>query len=323
MKKDKIQIAIVGIGPAGVGAAVRLHRAGFRELFLLDRFDRVGGIPSLYIRDGVSTYALWSKGKIISGEEYAGILAGKLKKRGIETYLESTVLNLSLEEKSLQVVSPQLGHLQLKAKAILLACGAREQNATERSWIFGQRPARVLNSINLLEFIRRSKLPASARIHIVGSETISYGMASKLDALRSKNHLTMIDNQAQYGCSIFSRIYFKRWATPRRIAPVGELNLKGRMSLEKLELVDGQSGEAPSDYLLMTGKLVPNTELIVQAGLAADKRSRRISRLDLLKLNRKGIFLAGNIAGAARGGEWAYFSGYRTAAHIISYLKTA
>ena len=44
LKADRIRVAVVGSGFAGLGAAIALKRAGFDDVVILERADDVGGV---------------------------------------------------------------------------------------------------------------------------------------------------------------------------------------------------------------------------------------------------------------------------------------
>ncbi|MFH2131558.1 MAG: NAD(P)-binding protein [bacterium] len=314
------QIVIIGAGPSGAGAALRLRRAGYRDILILDRFDRIGGIPGKYSHLGKPTFVGWSKGRILHGPEYADLLARKLTRTGIETRLETTVLRFLPEEKELQAVSAREGTYRVRADAVLFACGARERTSVERGWIFGQRPARVYHTLHLQELISRLRDIPPAGYHLVGSEEIAYSLAEKLGHVNGTPLL--IDHEESPGCSIFSRLFFFRKGQPRRIPAVREIRIQGQQGVEGVVLKNASPESIPADNLILTGDLIPNTELLATASIPFSAESRQILPEALKKLQGQGVFITGNMQGSASGGERAYLSGFLTAARIMAYLKS-
>lgn len=322
MQIRDVEIVVVGAGPSGIGAAIRLNRAGYKDILLLDRFSQVGGIPHKYKSDGVPTFVKWSKGKIVHGCEYAKTLSDRLQKLSIETSLSTTVLKFSGFNRTLLAISPQLGQFKIQAKVVILACGAREQNRMERGWIVGERPARVYNSFHMLDLIHHLNEKTRSKFYLTGSETITYSMAAKLSRSKKTSSLPkLVDNQLSRKSSIFSKLYFRKWANPHRIAPIHEMSIKGFNGVESLIVTGNQTQYIPADYLVMTGKLIPNTELLVDDGSAINPHSRQITPGTEVALNQKGIFLAGNMKGTSSSGEIAYFNGYFSARKALQYLK--
>ncbi|MBU2646600.1 NAD(P)-binding protein [bacterium] len=314
------QIVIIGAGPSGAGAALRLSRAGYRDILILDRFDRIGGIAGKYCHLGRPTFVRWSTGRILHGPEYADRLARKLTRAGIETRLETTVLRFLPEEKELQVVSAREGAYRVRADTVLFACGARERTRVERGWIFGQRPARVYHTLHLLELMSHSTEIPPARFHLLGSEEIAYSLAEKLGHVNGAPLL--IDHEESPGCSLFSRLYFFRKGQPRRIPAVREIRIQGQQGMEGIVLKNASSESIPADNLILTGNLIPNTELLATASIPFSAETRQILPEALKKLQGQGIFITGNMQGSTSGGERAYLSGFMTAARIMNYLKS-
>ncbi|MBT4267926.1 MAG: FAD-dependent oxidoreductase [Deltaproteobacteria bacterium] len=319
MESIQKQIVIVGAGPAGVGAALRLKQAGFKDILLLDRFEQVGGIPGKYQHHGKPTFVRWSKGQIHHGLDYADLLAKKLVTAGIETRLETTVLHFSPEDKELQMVSVQNGSYKIKAEVILFACGARERTSVERGILTGHRPARVYHTLHLLELLKLSPNMPPANYIMLGSEVITYSLAEKLT--HTGGIPLIIDHEKSAACSFAGRFYFFRKHRPRRIPSVRKIKIQGQQGLEKVHLEKKQSQSVPADYLVLAGNLIPNTELLATAGIPFRADSRQILPEALKAQQNRGIFIAGNMKGTAFGGERAYFNGYLTAGKIVNYLK--
>ena len=61
-------VVIIGGGPAGLAAAVRLWEKGIRDILILEREHFLGGILRQCIHDG---FGLTRFGETLSGPEYA------------------------------------------------------------------------------------------------------------------------------------------------------------------------------------------------------------------------------------------------------------
>ena len=94
MKNGKI--AIIGGGPAGLAAAIAAYDAGARDIVILEREDKLGGILNQCIHNG---FGLTRFKESLSGPEYAGKFIEELKKRDIEVKLGTTVLSLTPDKK--------------------------------------------------------------------------------------------------------------------------------------------------------------------------------------------------------------------------------
>lgn len=318
METIRKKIVIIGAGPAGVGAALRLDRGGHRNILILDRFSRIGGIPAQYPDHGKPTFILWSKGRIRHGITYADSLAEKLNGTGIETWLKSTVIRFDPVKKEIHGLSSDNGFFRIEAEAILFACGARESTTTERRRIFGQRPARVFHTFHLLQFLKEKQGIMPARQAIAGAESVSYATAEKL--VSDLHTPVILDPGKSAFSSVFSRGYFFRGRSPQRIPGVCGVSVRGEMGVKEIHLETTPPATIPVDYLYLCGQFVPNTELLSTAEISMDADTRQVASDSIKTLRQRGIFIAGNMNGAISGGEGAYFSGVRAGRQITSYL---
>ena len=65
---EKHDVVIAGGGPAGLAAAVELHRQGIRDIVLVEREKTLGGILRQCIHDG---FGMTRFRRSLSGPEYA------------------------------------------------------------------------------------------------------------------------------------------------------------------------------------------------------------------------------------------------------------
>ena len=63
---EQKDVVIIGGGPAGLAAAVEFHKLGVRNMVILEREDRLGGILRQCIHDG---FGLGRFGQSLSGPE--------------------------------------------------------------------------------------------------------------------------------------------------------------------------------------------------------------------------------------------------------------
>ena len=68
MKQVKVDLAIVGGGPAGMSAALAAYEAGVKNLLIIERDNDLGGILQQCIHNG---FGLHRFGEELTGPEYA------------------------------------------------------------------------------------------------------------------------------------------------------------------------------------------------------------------------------------------------------------
>ena len=88
-------VVVVGGGPAGLAAAVRLYDMGIRDILILEREHSLGGILRQCIHDG---FGLTRFGVSLSGPEYASRFIKELEKRQIPCITDTTVIEITKDK---------------------------------------------------------------------------------------------------------------------------------------------------------------------------------------------------------------------------------
>ena len=76
----RVEIAIIGGGPAGMAAALGAYEAGARDILILERDSALGGILQQCIHNG---FGLHRFGEELTGPEYAWRYARQVREKGI------------------------------------------------------------------------------------------------------------------------------------------------------------------------------------------------------------------------------------------------
>jgi NADPH-dependent 2,4-dienoyl-CoA reductase/sulfur reductase-like enzyme len=317
---EEAKVLVIGAGPAGIGVAIGLARRGINPVILIDRRERVGGVPSLYKKKpgGVPTFVLWTQGRLIFGQQLAQRLADKLHVNEVEVWLESQVIEVSPGEKKVTLVNPIRGRFQVSAEAVVLACGARERTSSERGWINGSRPGGVLFTKNMLDLVDQHEVHVACAPAILGSDLIAHAAAAKLKSAGSADAV-MIDRSPRPDCSLPARFYFGRWAKLHYQGGAHQVTVVGGRSVSGV--TPAERAPVRCDLLMICGDLVPNTELALMGNLRVDLASRRVAIGSDYQLSEPGWFAAGNILGDYHGAEWCYFNGRRVAGQVAKYLR--
>ena len=85
-------VLIVGGGPAGLAAAVRLYRKGIHNILIVEREKQLGGILRQCIHDG---FGLTRFKTTLSGPEYAQRFIDEVEELGIPYITDATVLEVA------------------------------------------------------------------------------------------------------------------------------------------------------------------------------------------------------------------------------------
>jgi NADPH-dependent 2,4-dienoyl-CoA reductase/sulfur reductase-like enzyme len=317
---EHIEVAIVGAGPAGIGVAVGLARHNVSPVALIDRGARLGGIPAKYepTKGGVPTFVVWTHGRVVFGRHFIQPLIRKLDKTQAHQYLETEVLGVNPERRELTILSARLGKQALTANAVVLACGSREKSLAERGWIAGARPARIYSTMHLLDLLDANDCLPMRRPAIIGSDLIAFSAAAKLRAAGADESI-MIDRHSRPRSNTAGRLYFRRWCTPAWRPAEGVVSIENTMTAKGLRFRD--SLLAACDGAVVSGDLIPNSELALEAGLEVRMPERVPVAWPGYQLSEHGWFAAGNLLGQPHGAQWCYFNGLRVAKSVARYLK--
>jgi thioredoxin reductase len=318
----RARVAIVGGGPAGIGVALGLAACGVRGVLLLDRAAELGGIPAKYPAEsgGVRTFVAYGRGRVLFGRDFLLPLIKRLLLTPTEVWRETQVIAVDRERKTLTTVSPALGRHEVEADAIVFATGAREQTATERGWIAGSRLARMLFTTHVVELLDKHAALPGGRVAIAGSDLIAYSAAAKLRNAGAAN-VVVVDRNPAPSAPAAARLYFRFWGGTEFVGPVDDLTIEGTKVVQRLSSHEREVASA--DAVVFGGALVPNSELIVESGLAVTPPHGVPVVRRGGSLSTPGFFIAGNVLGGFRGADWCYRNGQRIARSVARWLAGA
>lgn len=171
----KRQLIIIGGGPAGLAAAIAAHDSGIKDVLIIERENRLGGILMQCIHNG---FGLHRFGESLTGPEYAHRFIEEVKKRGIEYHAGTTVLGVT-KDKKVTFINSETGVATVKASAIVLAMGCRERSRGALN-IAGTRPAGIYSAGTAQKYINVKGYMVGKRVVILGSGDIGLIMARRL-----------------------------------------------------------------------------------------------------------------------------------------------
>ncbi len=290
-------IAVIGGGPAGMAAAVAAYDSGVTDVCILEREEMLGGILKQCIHNGFGLHKL---GRELTGPEYAAVYAEKVKERGIKTYCETMVTDIS-SDKTVTAQSTA-GLLKIKAKAIILAMGCRERSRGALNTA-GTRPAGVYSAGTAQKLMNCEGYSVGKKVVILGSGDIGLIMARRMSLEGAK--VEAVCELMPYSGGLKRNIVqcLEDFGIPLYLSTtVAEIHGKERVegvTIAKVDenrnIIEETKRYIPCDTLLLSVGLIPENELTRNAGIAIDRITSGAMVDENRQTETEGIFACGNV----------------------------
>ena len=294
----KSDILIIGGGPAGLAAAVGAYEAGARDILILDREERLGGILKQCIHNGFGLHTFKEE---LTGPEYAQRFIEKVEALGIPYQTETMVLDVSAQ-KVVTCVSRTNGLEHIQAKAVILCMGCRERPRGSLGTP-GERCPGVYTAGTAQKFTNLEGLMPGKEVVILGSGDIGLIMARRMTFLGAKVHACV--ELMPYSSGLKRNIVqcLDDFNIPLLLSTtVVDIQGQGHIESVTLAQVDGRRKPIPGteqvipcDTLLLSVGLLPENELSLSAGVALDGVTGGPVVGDDLATSVPGVFACGNV----------------------------
>ena len=295
----KCDVAIIGGGPAGLAAAIAAKEEGAQKVLILERDNALGGILQQCIHPG---FGLTRFKEELTGPEYYGRFVDKAEEVGIETMLDTMVLEVNHETREIICASGKYGMTCVQAGSIVLAMGCRERT---RAGIMvpGTRPAGLYTAGSAQRLVNRQNIMVGKKVVILGSGDIGMIMARRMTlegaqvvmvvelmdylAGLTRNRVQCLDD---FGIPLklahtITRIEGDVRVTGIWVAPVDE---KKQPINEKAEFVE-------CDTVLFSVGLLPENELTRKAGIAINPITNGPAVNQYMQTSAPAVFACGNV----------------------------
>ena len=295
---NKIDILIIGGGPAGLAAAVGAYEAGERNILILEREDALGGILKQCIHNGFGLHTFKEE---LTGPEYAQRFIDKVLSYGIPYQLNSMVLDIS-PDKVVTCVSRDNGLQQFQAGAVILCMGCRERPRGALG-IPGERCAGIFTAGTAQKLVNLEGYMPGKRVVILGSGDIGLIMARRMTFIGAK--VLCCVELMPYSSGLKRNMVqcLNDYDIPLYLShTVVDIAGKDRVESVTIAEVDSRSKPIPGteqtiacDTLLLSVGLLPENELSELAGVKLSPNTSGAVVDEMLQTSVPGIFACGNV----------------------------
>lgn len=296
----KVDLAVIGGGPAGMAAALGAYEKGVRDILILERDKELGGILNQCIHNGFGLHAFKEE---LTGPEYAARYIDRIRKEKIPALPNTMVVDVQGGSPCLiTAMNRQQGMIQIEAGAVVLAMGCRER-ARGAMNIPGRRPAGIYSAGTAQRYVNMEGRMPGREVVVLGSGDIGLIMARRMALQGAK--VKLVAEIMPYSGGLRRNIVqcLDDFGIPLRLScTVTEIHGKNRVEGvtvakvdENLKPISGTEERIACDTLLLSCGLIPENELSREAGAEIDEVTQGPVVNTRLETTVPGIFACGNV----------------------------
>ena len=292
------ELIVIGGGPAGLAAAVAAYEKGVKDILIIERDQKLGGILNQCIHNGFGLHYFKEE---LTGPEYAARFIEMVKETTIKVLLDTMVLEVT-EDKEVHIVNKEHGYQILKTKALVFAMGCRERTRGAIG-IAGSRPAGVFTAGTAQRYVNMEGYLVGKKVIILGSGDIGLIMARRM-TLEGAEVLACVEVMPYSGGLTRNIVQcLDDYEIPLLLShTITEIRGKNRVEQvvvsevdEKRQPISGTEQIFDCDTILLSVGLIPENELSRDAKLDLDTKTSGPFVYENMETSVPGIFACGNV----------------------------
>ncbi|MHA1128393.1 MAG: NAD(P)/FAD-dependent oxidoreductase [Alphaproteobacteria bacterium] len=306
-------VAIIGSGPSGIGAATALSNAGIKNIIVLEREAQVGGIPR---HTHHPSFGLLVFKHPVTGPKF---ICALLKRCPDVQFKTNTTVVALRPDGVLDLATPD-GIETVRARHIVLATGARETPRHGRL-ISGLRPQGIMTTGALQQFVYAAKIKPVKSPVIIGTELVSFSALWTLRSSGAKSVAMIEENPritAFRPAALFARLMGVPIYYNTKIIGIGGINETRHVEIENIK---GERQTLACDGIIFSGNFVGDNNLARASHLTLHP-STQIPLVDQSWTSSDpAISVIGNSAHPADMGDQCYQEGLIAGRSVAAILE--
>lgn len=314
MISPSCQVAIIGAGPSGLSAAIRLKQLGVSSVIIIEREAQAGGIPR---HCGHSPFGMREFHQVLSGANYAGKLVNQAVNLGVEICLNTSVTQCAAD--GVLVLSSLDGVMRLQAEKIIICTGNRETPRSARL-VSGSRPMGIFTTGALQSMVYLKGRRPFKRPVIVGTELIAFSALLTCRHAKIKP-VAMIEANNRVTIWKAAALLPRLMGVPMHMNTAIE-SIHGKDKVEAIEIKNNADEVRliDCDGVIFSGQFVSESSLIRASHLQHDSRSGGPMVDQYNRCSDPDYFACGNILHPVDTAGWCWAEGHRVAGFVSAEL---